>query len=95
MLRLRCDARDESVRDQPARSHEDPLKVELAARHGKHPDPRAMTVREFYIAVARMGGYVLDPRRRPPGWITLWRGYSRLEDMCDGARLMEERCVQT
>lgn len=95
VLRLRCNARDESIRRQPARLHEDELKVQLAARDSKHPDWRAMTVWEFYIAVARMGGYMLNPHKRPPGWLVLWRGYIRLEDMCQGVRLMRERCVQT
>jgi hypothetical protein len=95
VLRLRCNARDEQTRRQPARLHEDPLKVELAARDAGRADWRAMTVWEFYVAVARMGGYVLNPHKRPPGWIVLWRGYTRLEDMCDGIRLLGERCVQT
>ena len=95
VLRLRCNARDEQIRQQPARLHEDELKVQLAARDSKHEDWRRMTVGEFYIAVARMGGYVLNPRKRPPGWIVLWRGYIRLEDMCEGVRLMDKRCVQT
>ena len=95
VLRLRCNARDERTREQPARLHEDELKVQLAAKDSRHADWRAMTVWEFHVAVARMGGYVLNPRKRPPGWIVLWRGYVRLEDMCEGARLMGERCVQT
>lgn len=95
VLRLRCNARDEQTREQPARLHEDPLKVQLAARDSKHSDWRQMTVWEFYVAVARMGGYVLNPNKRPPGWIILWRGHIRLEDMCDGVRLMRERYVQT
>jgi hypothetical protein len=92
VLRLRCNARDEQIARQPACLHEEALKVQLAARDSKQADWRAMTVFEFYIAVAKMGGYVLNPRKRPPGWITLWRGYIRLEDMCEGVRLMQ-RCV--
>ena len=95
VLRLRCNARDEQAREQPARLHEEPLKVQLAARASKHADWREMTAWEFYVAVARMGGYVLNPHKRPPGWIVLWRGYTRLEDMCQGVRLLRERCVQT
>jgi hypothetical protein len=95
VLRLRCQARDEATAQQPAHLHEEPLKVQLAARDSKHPHWRQMTVWEFYIAVARMGGYLLNPKKKPPGWIVLWRGYIRLEDMCEGIRLMSERCVQT
>jgi hypothetical protein len=88
VLRLRCKARDEQIAQQPARLHEEELKVQLAARDSKHADWRVMTVWEFFIAVARMGGYVLNPKKRPPGWLVLWRGYIRLEDMCAGCRLM-------
>jgi hypothetical protein len=86
VLRLRCNARDERIKQQPARLHEQELKVQLAARDAKHANWREMTVWEFYLAVAKMGGYVLNPLKRPPGWIVLWRGYIRLEDMCQGAR---------
>lgn len=93
VLMLRCLARDPQMRDAPARAHEDPLKVKLAARASRHADWKRMTVWEYYIAVARLGGYMLNPHKRPPGWIILWRGYMRLEDMCHGARLQVERCV--
>lgn len=95
VLHLRCCAREESTRDQPARRHEEELKVEVVGRSSQHPDWRQMTVWEYYIAVARLGGYMLNPRKRPPGWQVLWRGYIRLESMCAGVRLMSERCVQT
>lgn len=96
VLRLRCNARDEAIREQPARLHEEPLKVRLAAQDARHQDWRTMTVWEFYLAVAKMGGYVLNPHKRPPGWIVLWRGYVRLENMCEGVRLMStKRSVQT
>ena len=95
VLGVRCRAREESTRNQPARLHEEELKVEVAGRASKHADWRAMTVWEYYIAVARLGGYMLNPRKRPPGWQVLWRGYIRLESMCAGARLIRERCVQT
>ena len=95
VLRLRCKARDEQIREQPARLHEEELKVQIAAADSKHPDWRLMTVWEFFVAVARMGGYVLNPHKKPPGWITLWRGYTRLQDMCEGVRVWQEKCVQT
>ena len=92
VLRLRCNARNPEIAQQPARLHEEELKVKLVAKDAKHADWRQMTAFEFYVAVARMGGYQLNPHQRPPGWIVLWRGYVRLENMCDGVRLMNERC---
>lgn len=68
VLRLRCKARDEQIAQQPARLHEEELKVQLAARDSQHANWRTMTVWEFFIAVARMGGYVLNPKNaRPAG----------------------------
>lgn len=95
VLRLRCKARDESTAQQLAKNHEEPLKVKLVAEQTKVAHYETMTVWEFYIGVARLGGYVANPKKRPPGWQILWRGYTRLEDMAAGARLWRERCVQT
>jgi len=92
VLRLRCHARDETTSDQPACEHEDELKVKLAARQMKRSDWKAMTVFEYYLAVAKLGGYQLNPKKHPPGWVVLWRGYIRLEDMAEGVRVWEE-CV--
>jgi Transposase DDE domain len=97
VLNLRHLARDEHHASLPAHQHDNPLKVRLAAHHAKHTDWKAMTVWEYYVAVARLGGYVLNPRQRPPGWQILWRGYIRLNDMAMGANAIAqgERCVQT
>jgi hypothetical protein len=97
VLNLRHWARDENRATSPAHQHDDPLKVRLAAHHVKHTNWKAMTVWEYYVAVARLDGYVLNPRQRPPGWQILWRGYIRLHDMASGARVLAEgeRCVQT
>lgn len=65
------------------------------ASGGGGVDWRSMTLWQYTVAVAKLGGYVLNPRKHPPGWQTLWRGYTRLHDMREGLRLMGERCVQT
>jgi hypothetical protein len=90
VLILRCLARDPETKDAPACKHEDELKVRLAAQHVKHIDWRKMTVWEFYIAVAKLGGYMLNPEKHPPGWIILWRGYARINDMVEGIRLLKD-----
>lgn len=95
VLKLRCLARDPELREQPAIAHAEELKVKLAAKSEGRVDWKTMSVWDYYLAIARLGGYMLNPKKRPPGWIILWRGYMRLEDMCQGARLLHERCVQT
>ena len=43
---------------------------------------------EFYVrAVARLGGYLDRASDAPPGTTVIWRGFSRLADLVEGARL--------
>lgn len=60
----------------------------LAKRNNMYA--QTMTVKQFWIEVAKLGGFLARKNDRDPGWITLWRGWNDLEKMCDGARLM--RC---
>ena len=39
------------------------------------------------VPIAMLGGYKARSCDGPPGWITLWRGLRRLEDMVEGYRL--------
>lgn len=90
VLKLRNLARDPATAQEPALKHEPELKVKIAARHARHPDWQAMTLGEYYLTVAHLGGYVANPRKRPPGWIVLWRGYTLLNDMAQGILLMKD-----
>jgi hypothetical protein len=45
------------------------------------PTVEEMTVREFYHAVARLGGFIGRKSDGDPGWQTLWRGWERLQDL--------------
>lgn len=88
ILRLRCMARDEKLKDQPAVTIEDEVKVRLVAKTAKEENWRTMSVWSYHIALAKLGGYVANPRKRPPGWLTLWRGAIRLNDMAEGVRML-------
>ncbi len=37
--------------------------------------PRALSTGAFVHALARLGGWI--PRKQPPGWVVLWRGWMR------------------
>lgn len=73
--------------DAPAAEHEEARRtvpaalVEvLAAVTGLMMD---MSLRRFALEVAKLGGHL--PRKgRRPGWITLWRGWARLNAMAEG-----------
>lgn len=51
---------------------------------------------DFYItAVARLGGYLDRTSDAPPGTTVVWRGFSRLADLVEGARIIKEPSTST
>ncbi len=59
--------------------------LEHASQDRKRQAPRAL---DFYVrAVARLGGYLDRGSDPPPGTTVMWRGFSRLADLVEGARI--------
>jgi hypothetical protein len=84
LLRLRDAARAADAETRPASAVVDPVYVDvLAAHYGKRLGPRP-TVKAFYMHVARLGGHQNRKADGFPGWITLWRGWMKLQAMVDG-----------
>jgi hypothetical protein len=85
LLNLRDRARDEATKDQPA-------EVVVAAEYvevlsgWRHRELRPLTVREFFLALARLGGHQNRKGDGLPGWLVLWRGWTKLQLMVEGAR---------
>jgi hypothetical protein len=53
-----------------------------------------MSVLEFTMALARLGGHLNRKGDGFPGWLTLWRGWEVLRMMVMGAQAMRgEKCV--
>ena len=55
----------------------------LANHYGNRLGPRP-TILKFYMHVARLGGHQNRKVDGFPGWLTLWRGWERLQSMVDG-----------
>jgi hypothetical protein len=87
LLQLRQAARN--VPDAPATSLIEPLMVRVLAQH-RRTDWQTMTVAAFWRSVALLGGHQGRKGDGPPGWRTVWRGWHRLSDWTDGARLFAE-----
>src|SRR5512143_1210837 len=49
------------------------------------------TVREVALAIGRLGGHLNRKRDGLPGWQTLWRGFNKLQLLCEGARLAKDK----
>ena len=59
--------------------------LERATPGRKRDDPRDL---DFYVrAIARLGGYLDRAADPPPGTTVIWRGFSRLADLVEGARI--------
>jgi hypothetical protein len=84
LLQLRQTARQ--APQTPATTVVEPLLVQVLARRQKL-DWQTLTAEQFWQQVARLGGYQGRRRAGPPGWRTVWRGWRRLSDMADGARI--------
>ena len=67
--------------DEPART---PL---LALWLGEPALAAPLTLNQFWLAVARLGGYVGQPLKHPPGWRTLWAGWHTLSTWVNGVHL--------
>lgn len=47
-----------------------------------------LTPRQFYLAIAKQGGYIGRTRDPRPGWKVLWQGWYDIQQMVRGAELM-------
>jgi len=88
LLRVRDAARNESQMEKPADELIEGILVEVMSRQAVGVKFRSarMTLGEFYRALARLGGYLGNFKKKPPGWQTLWHGWMRLNTMAQGLR---------
>jgi Transposase DNA-binding len=78
LLGLRWLSRQEGLKDCPAVAVVPTTYVavlSVSQGEGRRLD---MTAHEFFLGVARLGGYDYYRKGRPPGWLVLWRGWGQL-----------------
>jgi hypothetical protein len=91
LLNLRQAARRADAHQRKASAVVEPIYEEVL-RVWRHKQARdEMSVYEFYLAVARLGGHMNRKADGFPGWLTLWRGWQKLESMVAGARIERRR----
>lgn len=91
LLNLRDASRKPDAQTKPAREIVSQEYVDTLSlwRHGERRSD--WTVAEFFLALARLGGHQNRRHDKPPGWIVLWRGWSSLQLLVNGARLARGR----
>jgi hypothetical protein len=74
--------------DRPARKVIPLLWLQmLKAVRGKLQRVHDLTIYEFYREVAKLGGFLGRKSDGEPGWITVWRGWEKLNNLVRGARI--------
>jgi len=93
LLRLRDAARAPDADKRLATEVIDADYVDVLTNHYGNRLGRAPTIVKFYMHVARLGGHQNRKCDGFPGWLTLWRGWERLQAMVDGyhARRQQDR----
>lgn len=62
----------------------------LKAARKRLPRVYDLTVYEFYRELAKLGGFLGRKGDGEPGWITIWRGWEKLNTLVRGAELVAE-----
>jgi hypothetical protein len=86
LLQLKSVARNDP--DRPARNVIPPLWLQMlkAARKNLRR-VHDLTVHQFYRELAKLGGFLGRRSDGEPGWITIWRGWEKLNTLVRGAQL--------
>jgi hypothetical protein len=87
LVMLREWARDPATAAEPIGAWVPASWVEVLSRWRHGPGGRLATVQDWVWALARLGGHQNARTLGPPGWLTLLRGWTRLQAMIDGWEL--------
>ena len=49
-----------------------------------------LTIYEFYRELAKLGGFIGLKSDGEPGWITIWRGWEKLNNLVQGAKIAKQ-----
>ncbi len=55
----------------------------------------SLTIHDFFYALARLGGHQNRKSDHRPGWLVLWRGWTKLQAMLDGYAAAKQKCGKT
>jgi hypothetical protein len=91
LLNLRQAARRPDAKERKATEVVAPIYEEVLRGWRYKTAREEMSVYEFYLAVARLGGHMNRKADGFPGWLTLWRGWQKLENMVAGVETDRQR----
>lgn len=95
LLTLRDAARAPDADTRPATDVVHPDYVDVLALRYPGRLTGYVSVKKFYLHVARLGGHQNRKCDGFPGWLTLWRGWMKLESLLLGYRLAQRKLNRT
>ena len=96
LLRLRDLSRRKDAETHKASEVVDAACVELLSLWRFKEIRPDLSVEDFCMALAKLGGHLNRKHDKKPGWLTLWRGWTKLQLLMEGAQAAQiKRCVQT
>ena len=90
LLNLRAASQLPDAQTRRANSLIDSAYVEVLSAW-RYDEVRNLTVHEFFFALARLGGHQNRRGDKRPGWLILWRGWTTLQAMLEGAETNRHR----
>jgi hypothetical protein len=90
LLNLRAASELPNAKTRPATDVVDPVYAEVLSLW-RHRKVQALTIHQFFFALARLGGHQNYPSSKRPGWLILWRGWTELRARVDGYDLGQIR----
>jgi Transposase DNA-binding len=94
LLCLRDLSRREDAKIRPAKSVIDECHVDLMCQWRFRKLLPEISVHDFFRALAKLGGHLNRTHDGDPGWLVLWRGWTKLQLMVEGAQAAQRRrCV--
>lgn len=93
LLNLRDASRRDDAATRPATDVVDVEYVRVLSGWRYKTVRTDLTVQEFFFALARLGGHQNRKSDKRPGWLVLWRGWTTLQAMANGAdAIRQKRC---
>jgi hypothetical protein len=88
LLSLRDASRTADAATRPARALFPAAWVRVLSLWRYQEARPEMSAAEFFLALARLGGHQNRRHDHPPGWLVLWRGWTKLQAMTTAASLL-------
>jgi hypothetical protein len=89
LLNLREASRRPDAEQRPATELVDAHYVAVLSAWRYKKVRKDLSIHDFFYALARLGGHQNRKRDHRPGWLVLWRGWTALQHMVDGAEALK------